>query len=183
MASIIDACIDFFRPSPRSRQPCHQEEEHQSNILRSWGGGFENFVIGMFSPSRFRLLPYTLADAITRDSPVPLDDSPSLCFREVSTGQVFWVVCTYTAELAEDMGLGPDATHRLEGYRGFSRRTGEPVFVITGIGGTPDDPERIHIQDAEQMHWSPLRFGKYRGPFGKVESLDELTMLARGIRL
>lgn len=156
------------------------EAQRQRDFLYALGNSFEDTVIGMFDPSAFELIHRTPTDKDTHGRFVPSMALPDLRFRERSTGRRFWVECKYRARVAEDWSLEWCTEHQLREYHDAGRCTGEPVFVVIGIGGTVQRPELVYCLDVGPIHYTTLFYGTYKGHRvrGTVRSLDEIREIA-----
>ena len=66
---------------------------------------------------------------------------PDLRFRERSTGRRFWVEVKYRARAEENGKITWCNENQLRHYKRTMYETGEPVFIMIGVGGSGGDAD------------------------------------------
>ena len=65
----------------------------------------------------------------------------------------YWLECKYRSSI-ETAYL---ETQQIERFKDVQSAEGHPVFVLMGVGGTPDDPEDIFLMDLDEVVGSPIK--------------------------
>jgi len=153
------------------------QEKKERDALYRVGNEFEDYVKGMYSPDRFEITHRTPTNDDTGGSFVGSMMLPDLCFRERSTGREFWVECKYRSQ-ADEHGLIEWCTEeQLHRYKRTRFNSRSPVFVMIGIGGGPDSPNRVYCLNIDRINFTTLFYGTYcknRIYLGNVSSLKQM---------
>ncbi len=99
--------------------------------------GFEEYILGIF-PDEF----------VTERPDADGDIIPDFLVTERSTGKKFAMVCVFQPkfhvsddEPGEYLECG--TPEQIKAYRQFAHFESMPFFLVTGVGGLPDHPERV----------------------------------------
>ncbi|WP_321416577.1 hypothetical protein [uncultured Methanomethylovorans sp.] len=79
------------------------------------------------------------------------DTRPDLLIRYNLTGEEFYVECKYRSYFYENK-FQWSTSEQMNRYLRFAYEQNKPFFVVLGLGGTPDKPEKIFcipIQEAK----------------------------------
>ena len=116
------------------------------------GNDFEKYVVDLFDENYFSVVRWTADISRKHDRFVESDCDPDLRIRYKPKNETFYVECKYRSALYEGK-LPWSNPNQLQRYQEFARENELPVFVIIGLGGSADSPER--------MFCIPLREAKY----------------------
>ena len=157
-----------------------QRYEHQQRNFRI-GNEFEDYVIKMFDPRRFELIHRTPTNRDTGGRFVSSMAYPDLRFREISTGRQFWVEVKYRSHTEERGNITWGSYPQLRSYKNAREISGEPVFVVIGIGGNSHDPDRVFTLNLDWVNYTTLYYRTYaqnRIFFGRIDSFEQLRTLS-----
>lgn len=116
------------------------------------GNDFEKYIVSLFDENYFSIAQWTADLARKHDRFVESDCNPDLRIRYKPKNEVFCVECKYRSALYEGK-LPWSNPNQLKRYQEFARENELPVFVVIGLGGSADSPEK--------MFCIPLREAKY----------------------
>lgn len=134
------------------------------------GERFEKWVVKKFSPAFFKLKEWRgdkYVDGIHAES----SEHPDLEmeFRMKGVTSTFAIECKWRRSF--DRGAKPGiewATEKqIANYQKFQQDRGIPVFVVIGIGGSPDDPEALHIVSLDRLRY-PFATAEYLAKFRRT---------------
>ena len=206
MASFLDGLLKFFhdwsenrrieadkrriekkrREAERRQEQQRREaerrraEEYKRQMYRK-GNDFEDYVRNMFPPESFELIHRTPTNDDTGGRYVHSMIYPDLRFRDRKTGRKFWVEVKYRSHAEEDGSIVWCADNQLTNYKRTMYESREKVFIMLGVGGTVQKPDKVYCLDLENINFTMLFYGTYKNHrimFGKVESLKQLEYLA-----
>ncbi len=105
------------------------------------GLAFERLIIGLFGRD-FEVK--WIRDGATKEE---VDFCPDLEVRHIPSGDAFGVECKYRA--SHFLGRLPWAKeYQLKKYSRYREVTGKPLFVVIGLGGTPERPDYMYCVPA-----------------------------------
>lgn len=157
-----------------------QRYEYQQRNFRI-GNEFEDYVIRMFDPRRFELIHRTPTNRDTGGRFVSSMAYPDLRFREISSGKQFWVEVKYRSHTEERGNITWCSYPQLCSYRKARYISGEPVFIIIGVGGNTHDPDKIFTLNLDRVNYTTLYYRTYtrnRIFFGKISSFEQLRTIS-----
>jgi len=107
---------------------------------------------------------------------VESNTNPDLVIRYKPTNEKFAVECKYRSGFYRSQKInGPvvkwAAPDQIKRYNAYSRSNRIPVFVVVGVGGSPNNPETmfcIPLNDAKYPEIFPSVFEKYERDPGKT---------------
>lgn len=155
------------------------EQQHRNFRI---GNEFEDYVIRMFDPYRFELIHRTPTNRETNGMFVPSMAYPDLRFREIATGRTFWVEVKYRSHTEENGDLTWCSYPQMCKYKKVRSDTGEPVFIVIGVGGNSHDPERIFSLNLDAIRYTTLyqrtyAHGRlYRRSISSLEQLNHVSL-------
>lgn len=145
------------------------------------GNDFEDYIIRMFDPLRFELIHRTPTNEDTNGRFVHSMVYPDLRFREISTGKKFWVEVKFRAR-TEDKGVITWCNdNQLRNYKKTMYESGNPVFIMIGIGGSTQNPNRVYCLNLDRIHYTTLYYGTYahnRVYTDTIGTLDQMYALS-----
>ncbi|MFA0821950.1 MAG: hypothetical protein ACC612_03550 [Methanomethylovorans sp.] len=121
------------------------------------GDEFEKYVVDLFDENYFSVEQWTTDIARKHDRFVESDCNPDLVMRYTYKGrdERFCVECKFRSDLYQDK-LNWTNPEQLERYREYERESGLPFFVVIGLGGEPDYPERMFCIPLEEANYPAL---------------------------
>jgi hypothetical protein len=127
----------------------------------SKGNDFEKYVADLFNKDYFSIVEWTSDIARKRDQFVEADNNPDLVVRyqDKKRNEKFAVECKFRSDLYQGK-LQWSKPDQLKRYRQYAEENSIPVFIVIGLGGEPDNPER--------MFCIPLEEAKYPGLYPSV---------------
>lgn len=160
-----------------------QERERYEQQHRNFriGNEFEDYVIRMFDPRRFELIHRTPTNRDTDGRFVQSMAYPDLRFREISSGNTFWVEVKYRSRTEERGNITWCSYPQLRNYKNARYISEEPVFIIIGVGGNTHDPDRVFTLNLDRVNYTTLYYRTYANNrlfFGKISSLDQLRTIS-----
>lgn len=175
-AKELNRYLDFLIEKEKARE----RYEHQHGNFRI-GNEFEDYVIRMFDPYRFELIHRTPTNKETNGRFVPSMAYPDLRFREIATGRTFWVEVKYRSHTEERGNLTWCSYPQMCRYKKVRSETGEPVFIVIGVGGNSHDPDRVFTLNLDRVNYTTLYFRMYaqnRTYFKKIGSFEQLSIIS-----
>ena len=106
---------------------------------------------------------------------------PDLRFRDKMTGRKFWVEVKYRSHTEPDGSVVWCADNQLTNYKRTMYESREKVFIMLGIGGTVQKPDKVYCLDLDNINFTKLFYGTYKNHrimFGTVESLKQLEYIS-----
>lgn len=125
------------------------------------GEVFENYVKNKFSRKYFSLEYQTPSFEANRDWFINSSKRPdfTLTYKHKLKKIKFSVECKYRASLYKGK-YNWAKKKQMDRYKQFMKKEGHPVFVVMGLGGKPDNPDK--------MYCVPLDEIKYVGLYPKI---------------
>lgn len=152
------------------------EEEPETDPYKI-GKTFEDYALYLFPEDSFNIIHKTVGCADLNGRYTEDCVYPDYKFRDRRTGKEFWVECKYRSHRGEKGSIEwTDPTH-LQRYKRIRRETGTKVYVLIGLGGTPDEPNELLFFDLDKAGYSTLFYSIQKDmriesrPYG---SLDEM---------
>jgi hypothetical protein len=108
------------------------------------GDAFEKYVVGMFGKD-FHILRWMQEGAGKEE----IDFKPDLEIESVRSKEIFGVECKYRS--SHYLGrLSWAKEYQLKKYDRYREKTGYRLFIIIGLGGTPEKPDYMYCIPAWQ---------------------------------
>ncbi|MDC7223386.1 MAG: hypothetical protein PQJ60_06560 [Spirochaetales bacterium] len=137
-----------------------QDKTAQEEKYKRMGFQFEEYIIEKLDDRVFSFDRWT-SDKITQSGHYPADSrDPDLMFTHIKGKASFHIECKYRS--SDKIWL---KQHKIEHYKGFAKKSREPVFLAIGTEGTPSSPKNLYIIPIEDLpHASAVNYmkGKYR---------------------
>lgn len=124
-------------------------EEENENYNK--GVEFERYVIKLFNRKYFSIVEWTRDSSGKHNIRVESDSNPDLTVRYLPTNEKFSVECKFRTNLYEGK-LRWTYGQKIEEYRQYASEYNIPTFIVIGLGGDPNYPERmfcIPLEDAK----------------------------------
>ena len=150
----ITATFKYNAPIPR--------EDSNENQLK--GTEFERFVVQRFDRTYFTLVEWRSDKHVDGIFPV-MSKFPDLEFYYESQSESchFAIECKWREHLYEDC-ISLDE-HQLENYKHYQEMTGNPTYLVFGLGNTPGFPKHVYIfrlSDIKGCKMHDFEIEKYR---------------------
>jgi len=141
------------------------------------GKAFEDYALRLFPRENFNIIHKTVGGAdldgrFTEDCVYP-----DYKFRDRTTGRTFWVECKYRSRRNERGSISWTDPDHLQKYKKIRRETRTPVYVLVGVGGSPDHPDELLFFDLDKRGYATL-FHSIQGeiaiedrPYGSLADL------------
>lgn len=151
LLSKIGKCVDVL---------LDEGDGEEVNINYEKGITFEKYVIGMFSKKYFSVNDWTRdlsgkSDGVVVES----DANPDLVMRYKPKDVKIAIECKFRSSLYKGE-LQWTSAKKLAGYKMYMKKSHLPTYIVVGLGGTPDAPER--------MFCIPLKAAKYPSLYPSV---------------
>lgn len=106
---------------------------------------FENFIVTLFNKNKYRLVVWR-SDKRASNGVYPESNSyPDLEFRTAGRGSYrFAVECKWRAGFYNGQLFWANTEQQFM-YQKYSSENNIPVFVAIGVGGSPDNPEKLFV--------------------------------------
>ena len=144
------------------------------------GVAFEKYVIGLFDPKYFALNEWTRdISGKTNGYIVESDANPDLVMRYKPSDDRIAVECKFRSFLYKG-ALHWTSAKKLNGYTAYAERTGYPTYIVVGLGGVPDAPERmfcVPVAEAKYPVLYPSVFEKFKRTATKRFFWDGKTLI------
>ena len=154
-----------------------RREEEQRRFLYRLGNDFEDYVITMFDPEKFELIHRTPTNDDTNGRFVHSMVYPDLRFREKSTGRRFWVEVKYRARTEEHGEITWCNDNQLRHYKRTMYETRDPVFIIIGVGGPTQCPQKVYCLNLERINFTRLFYRTYKDNRIYSRQIDSLESM------
>lgn len=131
------------------------------------GDAFEQYVVSRFRGKHFKLLDWR-GDKVTAEGKFALasmlpDLELALCLGNEQ--HRFAVECKWRSNIGPEGEVTWCREEQLARYRAFEARRGEPVFLVLGLGGMPQEPHgvfAIPLRDLSSPTIGREQLGRYR---------------------
>ena len=154
-----------------------RREEEKRKFLYRLGNDFEDYVITMFNPEKFELIHRTPTNDDTNGRFVHSMVYPDLRFREIATGRKFWVEVKFRAHTEDRGAITWCNDNQLRNYKKTMYESGNPVFIMIGVGGTVKYPTSIYLLNLDRIHFTTLFYRTYRGNHVYSRQIDSLDSM------
>lgn len=126
--------------------PAEEAEKDNYKEFRAKGLEFEKYVVSHFSKKYFTLKEWR-GDKESDGVYATSNTYPDMEYTFTLHGQSFdfAVECKWRSRFNAQDRLDWSYKDQLERYRQFAQEKGFPVFVVLGVGGTPDHPAHVYV--------------------------------------
>lgn len=130
------------------------------------GDEFEKYVVNLFDEKYFNVAEWTSDISRKHDRFVESDCNPDLVMRYnyKNVNELFCIECKFRSNLYKGK-LSWSDHNQLERYRNYANEKNLPVFIVIGLGGYPDNPDRMFCIPLEEAKYPAL----YPSVFEKFE--------------
>lgn len=135
----------------------NNEENHNKGVI------FEQYVLNLFAPSFFSLYDCTRDNSKHFNRKVESDQNPDITMRYIPKNELFSIECKFRSGAYDDK-VSWARYDQIINYLSYAAQNKRPVFVVIGLGGRPDNPNRmfcIPIEDAKYPELFISRLRKY----------------------
>jgi len=127
------------------------------------GVAFEKYVIGLFDPKYFALHEWTRdISGKTNGYTVESDSNPDLVMRYKPRDELFAVECKFRSSLYKG-ALHWTSAKKLTEYQAYAKRTGYPTYVVIGLSGSSDAPDRMFCIPLSEAKYPDLYPSVFEG--------------------
>lgn len=137
-------------------------ERDDADLNYKNGLNFEKFVVKKFSPKYFKVKEWA-GDKFVEGVYAETNQHPDLLMEFIGYKQnkEFAVECKWRQKLYKN-GLDFSNPQQLDRYRDYAKKKGVSVFMVLGLGGTGDNPEKLYVVPLVEiskpfMHISELK--------------------------
>ena len=131
------------------------EENHNKGVI------FEQYVADLFAPSYFSLYDCTRDNFKMFGRPVESDQNPDLTMRCILTNELFSIECKFRSSANNDK-VNWARNDQIINYLSYAAKNRRPVFVVIGLGGSPDNPDRMFCLPIEEARYPDLYLSMLR---------------------
>jgi len=127
---------------------------------------FEDYVEDLFSDKYFSVVEKTHSTETNQERYVESSMNPDFVFRYAPSGEMFAVECKYRSGLNNGM-LEWTYPKQLGRYRKFAQERKMPVYIVIGLDGDDDAPDRmfnIPLEEAKYPKLYPSVFNRFERP-------------------
>lgn len=119
------------------------------------GNYFEKYVVTLFDEKYFSIVHWTTDTMRKHDRFVESDCGPDLIMRYKSNSETFCIECKFRSTLYEGKLVWSNF-QQLKRYQAFAAENRLPFFVIIGLGGKPNSPDRLFCISLEEAKYPEL---------------------------
>ena len=135
------------------------------------GDAFETYVVNLFSEEYFKISEWTSDISRKHNRFVESDCNPDLVMRYnyKNIDERFCIECKFRSNLYKGK-LSWSNHSQIERYKNYANEKDLPVFIVIGLGGYPDNPDRmfcIPLEEAKYPALYPSVFEKFERDAGK----------------
>lgn len=127
-----------------------ENEDHKTGVK------FEIYVSKLFSRKYFDIEDWTKDSSKSLNRRVKSDSNPDIKFSYIKTKELFSIECKFRSKPFNN-SINWAKDYQIQNYRNYESKNKIPTFIVIGLGGRPDNPQR--------MFCLPLRDAKYTNLF------------------
>ena len=164
-------------PNTESKQEIEQKPEQETDPYKR-GKMFEDWALYLFPAESFNIIHKTVGGADLEGRYTEDCVNPDYRFRDKKTRTEFWVECKFRSRRGEKGILEWTDYKHLQRYKKIREESGIKLYILVGIGGSPDDPKEILFFDLDEMPYYSLYYSvqnNMRREIRPYKSLKELT--------
>ena len=87
--------------------------------------------------------------------PVESDQNPDMTMRYIRTNELFSIECKFRSSGHDDK-VSWARSDQIINYLVYGQKNKRPVFVIIGLGGSPDNPKRMFCVPIAEARYPDL---------------------------
>ena len=119
------------------------------------GVSFEQYVVNLFDDSYFTVSDYTRDSSKHLNRKVESDQNPDLTMRYKKTNELFSIECKFRSSANNDK-VNWARNDQIINYLSYAAKNRRPTFVVIGLGGSPDNPNRMFCLPIEEAKYPDL---------------------------
>jgi len=116
---------------------------------------FENYVDNLFSKKYYAIAEKTHSTETNEKQYIESSMNPDFVYRYKPTNELIAVECKYRSHLDGNF-LVWSYPEQLQRYKTFSYKRNIPVYIIIGLGGIDDEPDRLFCIPLEKAKYPNL---------------------------
>ncbi len=123
---------------------------------------FEQHIVSLFSNEKFILNEWRsdkISDNISPESSKYPDLEYELMLKDTSCK--FAVECKWRMHVDSNNKIKWAEDYQIINYNNFSKKFNMPVFIVIGIGGTPNNPNAIYSIPLEKLYKSEINLNQF----------------------
>jgi len=110
----------------------------------------------MFPEEFFNLIESTVSKSNLDGRGTESCRNPDYHFRDKKTKEGFWVECKFRSNTFDDGTLQWCEYYQLKRYKEVMEISGEKTYIMIGLGGKPQNPEKIFCIDLKKNPYNKL---------------------------
>nr|WP_321496284.1 hypothetical protein [uncultured Methanolobus sp.] len=132
-------------------------EDIEKEIAIEKGNAFEEFVRDRFEKKYFDVVRWNTDICRKRDEYIESDSDPDMVIRYKYKGknEQFAVECKYRKNTNKGK-ITWSKYPQMNRYRKYQEENGYPVFVVIGLGGEPESPEKMFCIPLDEIKYPGL---------------------------
>ena len=134
------------------------------NVFKK-GEKFEKYVKNKFSKRYFSIEYQTPSFEDNKDWFINSSKRPDFTFTYKPENMDFSVECKYRSNLYKGK-YNWAKKRQMDRYKQFMGKEGHPVFIVMGLGGKPESPEKIYCVPLKEIKYVGL-YPKFLEPYEK----------------
>ncbi|GCC11828.1 hypothetical protein IPdc08_01891 [archaeon] len=165
-----------------------KEELENSNISENEainefkkGKLFEDYVKSKFSKRYFSVEYQTPSYEDNQTGFINASNRPDFTLKYMPKGIYFSVECKYRSNLYKGK-YNWTKKKQMDRYKQFMEEEGHPVFIVMGLGGEPNNPEKMYcvpLKDIKYVGLYPSFLDPYERDLDKFFFLDPIKIMLR----
>ena len=121
---------------PNDSSVNNNEENYEKGII------FEKYVVNLFDQTYFNVSDWTRDNSKHLNRKVESDQNPDITMRYIPTNELFSIECKFRSSTYDDK-VSWARDDQIKNYLSYSIKNKRPVFVVIGLGGSSDNPNRM----------------------------------------
>lgn len=113
--------------------------EQDEDPTHTMGYDFERYVLGLLG-KEFRVVSWMQDGPHTREE---IDFNPDIVVEHIKTGDMIGIECKFRSSRFNGL-ISWAKEYQLSKYYRYRENTRNPLFIVIGLGGKPDDPECMY---------------------------------------
>jgi hypothetical protein len=122
---------------------------------------FEQYVINLFDDSYFSIYDCTRDNSKHFNRKVESDQNPDITMRYIPKNELFSIECKFRSS-AYDEKVNWARNDQIINYLSYAAKNRRPTFVVIGLGGSPDNPNRMFCLPIEEAKYPDIFISKLR---------------------
>ena len=130
------------------------------------GKKFEQFVINLIDLNYFKINNYNRDNYNSLHVKIETDSDPDITIRHLDTNQLISLECKFRQNMYNNKIRWAFA-YQIRHYNEFSVKNNRPTFIVIGLGGYPDRPDKLYcipLEHARLTNLDPSAIEKFKKP-------------------